>query len=418
MIGNKKLVAEWAASGGKSSVEAAFFDRKKMQKFLAEKIAKDMTPAERATVWLKSPLTALRVLSSAFEEATRIGEYQKAYNNLTKQGMPPGEARRLAAFESRDRQDFAMGGAKTKIIRHMTPFWNAAMQGNYRLFKAFKERPLATTAKGLAYITSIKLAEQAINWNDEDYWDQPQWQRDAFFMIPNGKDESGHTKFIRLPIPFLPGVLFATIPGRILQYGKKNDPEALKTMMDPLLQEAENLFPKPTAFFPIYENFMTGPRGWDTFRNRQIVPERLIDLPPELQFTEQNSRAAKEIGKMFGISPMKVDHLIEQTTGGLGKLATGRARFGQRFQSAPLNVSSEVEAEFYRRLQEEESLKAQGKPSASVISTYAELISLKRKAERAATTEAEKVKIREEVFQLQKKALERDDARQSPEPTP
>lgn len=407
MIGNKKLVAEWAASGGKTAVESAFFDRKKMQEYIQQKITKDLTPAERATVVVKNPLAALRLLSSAVEEATRIGEYQKALNSYVKQGMTRGEARRLAAFESRDRQDFAKGGAKTKIIRHMAPFWNAALQGNVKLAQSFKERPIATTLKGLAYITSLKLAEQALNWNDGDYWDRPQWERDAFFMIPNGKDASGHTKFIRLPIPFLPGVLFATIPGRILQYAKKNDPKAAEGIMSAIAKETVPLPSVPMAS-AVFENMMTGPQGWDVYRGRPVVPDRLADLPPGLQFTEQTSTAAKKLGELMGVSPMKVDHFIEQTTGGLGKLATGRAMPGQRFKTAPLNVSSQIQEEFYEKLKEAEALQAQGKPAVSGVTVMAGVISTLRKAEREADTDAEKAEIREAIFQAMKEALELD----------
>ena len=69
----------------------------------------------------------------------------------------------MAAFEARDRQDFAKGGAKTKIIRHMAAFWNSVLQANVKLAQAFKNRPLRTTLQGLAFITIPKLIEQAIN---------------------------------------------------------------------------------------------------------------------------------------------------------------------------------------------------------------------------------------------------------------
>lgn len=350
MVNNPKVVAEWAAAGGKSAVEASYFDRAKLQKFLAERISKDLTPAERALIVTRSPLSALRWLSSTFEEATRVGEYQIAYNRLQKAGMPQGEARRLAAFEARDRQDFAKGGAKTKIVRHLAAFWNAALQANVKLLQAFKERPVRTTLQGLAFITIPKLIEQAINWDDEDYWARKQWERDMFFLIPIGKGKDGHTQFLRIPTPFEVGVIFGTFPGRVLQSMREQNKEAMKGFPSLMLKQSVPN-PIPQALQVVFEDFLSGKKGWDVWRGRTIVPESLADEPPELQYTEQTSAIARKAGQALKFSPMKVDHLIERTTGGMGKLLTGRAVPGQRFVTAPLTVSNQATETFYDRLE-------------------------------------------------------------------
>lgn len=350
MVSNPKVVAEWAAAGGKSAVEASYFDRAKLQKFLAERISKDLTPVERALIVTRSPLSALRWLSSTFEEATRIGEYRIAYDQLRKSGMPEGEARRQAAFEARDRQDFAKGGAKTKIIRHMAAFWNAGLQANVKLLQAFKERPIRTTLQGLAFITIPKMLEQAINWDDEDYWARKQWERDMFFLIPIGKDKAGHTRFLRIPTPFEVGVIFGTFPGRILQSMREQNPEAMKGFPSLMLKQSVPN-PIPQMGQVIFEDFLSGKKGWDVWRGRTIVPESLADEPPELQYTEQTSGIAKKAGQALKFSPMKIDHLIERTAGGMGKLLTGRAVPGQRFVTAPLTVSNQATETFYDRLE-------------------------------------------------------------------
>lgn len=367
MLRDPKLVAEWQAAGGKNSIEASYFDRAKLQKFLSERITKDMTPGQRAWIVTKSPLQALRWLSSLSEEATRIGEYQKAFNDLRKGGMPEGDARRLAAFESRDRQDFAKGGAKTKIVRRLTAFWNAGLQGNIRLFQAFKEKPIQTTLRGLAFITIPKLLEQSLNWDDEDYWDRPQWQRDLFFMIPAGKGADNHTRFILIPTPFEAGILFGTFPGRILQTIREKNAEAAKTFPITL---AKQTVPNPTPQWALtfFEDFMIGKNGWDVYRQRQIVPKSLEQLPAEMQWTEQTSLTARKLGQALGFSPMKIDHIINSTTGGIGRqlthqvvdrvisLASGEARTakgavpGGRFVSTPAVVASQSIDDFYTTL--------------------------------------------------------------------
>lgn len=367
MLKNPKLVAEWEAAGGKNAIEANYFDRQKLQKFLAEKITKDLTPAERALITVKSPLQALRWLTSLGEEATRIGEYQKAFEDLRKGGMSEGDARRQAAFESRDRQDFAKGGAKTKIPRRLAAFWNAGIQGNVRLAQAFRERPMQTTMKGLAFITIPKLIEQSLNWDDEDYWDRPQWERDLFFLIPAGKGEDGHTRFIRIPTPFEAGIIFGTLPGRILQSIREGSGENMKSFTGVALKQT---IPNPTPQFAltIFEDFMVGKKGYDVYRGRQIVPESIAQLPADMQWTEQTSLAARKLGAALGFPPVKIDHIINQTTGGLGKqvthqivdraisAATGEERTakgvvpGGRFVTTPAAVSSQAIDDFYTTL--------------------------------------------------------------------
>ncbi len=412
MLKNPQIVAEWAASGGKSAVEANFFDRNKMQQFLAEKISKDLTAKEKALIVTKSPLTALRYLTSAFEEATRIGEYKIAFDKLVKGGMPEGEARRLAAFEARDRQDFAKGGAKTKIFRHAAAFWNAGLQANVKLAQAFKERPVRTTLQGLAFVTIPKLLEQALNWDDEDYWDRPQWERDAFFMIPAGKDDSGHTRFVRIPTPFEVGMIFGSLPGRILQWAKTNRPETMASFPSAILKSSVPN-PMPQTVTAIFENFLTGKQGWDVFRGRPIVPDKLADLPADMQFTEQTSSTAKKVGKLLGYSPMKIDHMIEQTTGGLGKVLSGKQVPGQRFVTAPLNVSSQSSDDFYAILgdlkQQSEKAKIEGKstdiPGRKDFEEAARQLSDWRKTVRTTTDPQKKIKYQNLILELERKRV-------------
>lgn len=433
MLNNPKLVAEWAAAGGKSSVEATYFDRAKLQTFLAEKITKDLTPSERALVYAKSPLVALRWLTGISEEATRIGEYKKAYDALRKSGMPEGEARRQAAFEARDRQDFSKGGAKTKIVRHMAAFWNAQLQANVRLAQAFKRNPLRTTLLGFSFITIPKLLEQAVNWDDKDYWDRPQWERDLFFMIPIGKGDDGHTKFIRIPTPFELGVIFGTLPGRLLQWQKEQDAEAMKGFPALMLKQTVPN-PIPQTLQTVFADFLSGKKGWDIWRGRTVVPESIADQPPELQWTEQTSLTARHLGDLLDFSPMKIDHIINSTSGGVGRQLTHQVADraigavtgeepktsigipGSRFVSTPAAFSSQAIDDVYTTIDTLKTAKARIDAGQSVdvdvswLSTFertARRLSQLRKQSRAATSESEKQRINEQMLSQSRDLMER-----------
>jgi hypothetical protein len=285
--------------------------------------------------------------------------------------MAPGEARRLAAFEARDLQDFGKGGSKTKPVRMMTAFWNALLQANVRLASSFKNRPTQTILKGMAFVTVPKLIEQSINWNDPDYWDRPQWERDLFFLLPYGKDANGHTKFFRVPTPFEIGLIFGTFPGRVLEWAKNNKPEAVKEFPGTLARQAI-----PYQMVPQWVTTMlelnAGNQGYSFFRGKPIVPTSVADKPPELQYTTQNSLTSRKIGELLKMSPAKIDYAINGLTGGLGKQLThqvadraisavtgeqrtakGVAPFG-RFVATPAAIQSQAIEDFYEKLVESE----------------------------------------------------------------
>lgn len=368
LVRDPKTVAEWKSSGASQSVEAHYFDRDKVQKFIQSQIGKDFSYTDYAKFIGKFPLTAMRILSGALEHATRIGEYQQVYNRLIKRGYSEGEARRLAAFESRDLQDFAMGGAKTKALRRATAFWNAAMQGNYRLYQNLKDPATRwqTMAKGFAWVTVPSITLFLLNKDNEDYWDRPQWERDLFWLIPRGKDEFGHTQFLRVPKPFEIGLIFGTVPERIMAGWQKQNPKAF----DGLAQQFANSFvanPVPQSLVTVAET-SAGPEGYSWFRHQPIVPKSLEGLPPELQFTDQNSLTAKRIGRALNVSPMKVDHAVSGLFGTLGKQAThqgvdralswmtGESRTaretypGARFIATPAGTQSQAVENFYDEL--------------------------------------------------------------------
>jgi len=368
IFGDKVSVAEWAAAGGEQSFEAIYFDRVKLADFIRQRISGDKTKLQAITAWLKPQnwLLAMRYVSGMGEMVTRIGEYKTAFDAAIKNGMPEGDARRLAAFESRDRQDFSVGGAKTKWLRHIAPFWNAGIQGNMAIARAFRERPWRTTLQGLAYITLPTLALMAINHDDDDYWDRPQWERDLCWLIPIGKDANGHTEFMRLPKPFILGQIFGTTFERVgAQFkGKENPYKGYFTS----IRENVVPVPMPTIFAP-FEAFI-GDRGFVFWKGDYLIPKKLEDVPPEFQVTEQTSLLARKIGQAMGWSPMKLDHMLSSVTGGVGKWAThnvidriiGAANgekvqkqdvgmFG-RFFTVPAGINSANVNDFYEKLME------------------------------------------------------------------
>ena len=166
------LYKEWQKAGGEFAAMASM-DRKAMQNNLDDMLK---SPGRFA---ISHPIQALRSLSELAEASTRTGEFAAA----KRQGATPREA----AMASREvTLDFARIGASTKSVNKIVAFWNAAFQGTDKLVRTHIENPVGTVAKAFVGITIPSLALYALNHDDEDYHELPQWQKDFFWMVPLG----------------------------------------------------------------------------------------------------------------------------------------------------------------------------------------------------------------------------------------
>lgn len=301
----------WQAykAGGGSRSALVGLDRKAIRKAFREH-AKVGRPIRNV---IKNPLDLLRAFSQFTEEGTRIGETRRAMRQLTTEGVPAGTAAQLAAAAGREvTLDFARHGLEGARLRMMAAFWNAQIQGYDKLARTFKLHPARSTTKALAYVTLPSVLEHMIYRNDPDYWEIPQWQRDLFWITKIGD------QWIRIPKPFELGLVFGTIPQRILEWFEREDPEGMKHFVtETLKDQGERLLPVPTWLSPLIDNY----GNWSRFLNRPIVPRGLEGVEKERQATTRTSEVAKHLGRVLGYPPAKIDHLFTSYTGGLGRYA-------------------------------------------------------------------------------------------------
>lgn len=266
-----------------------------------------------------NPIEILRGLSEATEMATRLAEFhnvRKGYtgigNRLFGKTRKPGSIQD-AALESRDiTLDFSRIGSHIKSWNKISAFFNASIQGTDKMFRAWRENPLDMTIKTAMFITMPSVLLWYLNKDDPRYQELPQWQKDIFWIIPT-KDT-----LIKIPKPFELGILFGTVPERMLQWmydkdrGQKGN--GFKGLGNVII---DNMVPNvsPTALVPALE----AATNYSLFMNRNIVPQHERDnLPPAMQYGPYTSAVGKGIGKMFDVSPRIVDNTIRGYTGGLG----------------------------------------------------------------------------------------------------
>jgi len=370
-------VREWLLHGGGQSMEANLYTGRGFERAVLE-VASGLSPEARKNTWLpwrmlkqlreqpavwarrarrnaktqagrtaaaiaegfaESPIDMLGRLAEGSEMTVRLAEFENAKKKLRQEhpDWSDADVNARAAFESRDLMDFAMSGSGwVRHIRRIVPFFGARLTGNYRLYRAFKEDPKGTAARGLFWVTAPTLALYAWNqtMNGENYNQLPQRERDTFWHLAFGQ---GPEDFIRIPKPFLEGALFGTTIERFAQFAWKQDPEAFRghldalaaetlpvNVMDPLRIPGDLSGPGISTLIEIATNH-------DFFRDRNIVPDYMRNdyRNPRPNWMESNeyttatAKATARLARKVGLdwSPMVIDHVVNSLTATAGSEA-------------------------------------------------------------------------------------------------
>lgn len=275
------------------------------------------------------PIDALRALSEATEVATRLGEFMRA---TQKEGRT-AEGFARAGLAARDvTLDFSRAGTAGREWNAYSAFFNAQIQGYDRLARTFRTDPVGATIRATASITLMSIATWALNHDDEEWRELPEWEKSTYWHIP--LKNFGGDGWMRLPKPFELGAVFGTFFEKALDHITGEDPHAFKRLFadDPNvdvsklpLQTVKNAAAgvlsavTPTAVLP----WLEVQANYSTFRGRSIVSPFDTDLDPALQFNRWTSETAKAIGKALDYSPAKIDHLVYGYGAGLARGVVG-----------------------------------------------------------------------------------------------
>jgi hypothetical protein len=252
-----------------------------------------------------------REVGEAVENANRNAIYEAAVGS--------GKSATAAAFEAKDLMDFNLRGdwAGYQILADVLPFFNARVQGLYRLGRADPKRLMAVGMLMTAATAMLALANAGEDW----YERLPDWDKDTFWHVKVGGVH------LRIPKPFELGVLFATLPERIAR-GVLGYDSAKKTISRVYsnVRDQLSINPMPQAIRPATEAWA----NWDSFRGRPI--ENMADegLSPHARFDARTSdtmrvlaNAAPSVTDWAGLSPKKLEFLINGYFGTVGMYAMG-----------------------------------------------------------------------------------------------
>jgi len=261
---------------------------------------------------LKSGLVAAERIG----EATELAERVKLYNDIIASGGNP----KSAAYEAMNLTNFGRKGAgqgyigaTMNVLIPMIPFLNARIQGLYRIAENQQNEPtiMGLRKKVLLRGMLYTLASSAIYamFSDDDRWEEETVENKMLYDIMYLGD-----KTIYLPRPFEVGTIFGSMPIALYDYARDQDG---REVSDKLVFAFTNTFamnPIPQGVKPTLEAFV----NYSFFRGGPIDTMADQNLPAGMRYDERTSEIAKAIGGAAGVSPKKVDYVLNGYLGTMG----------------------------------------------------------------------------------------------------
>lgn len=293
---------------------------------------------------LQSALEWYNEQGNRFENANRLKLYQQLIDS--------GKTHLEASYAARDLMDFSMQGQfrAIKVIGSVVPFFNARLQGLYKLGRdgitptyrvtcnattgkpleiGDKEKALRfSTISGAVMLASLTL--YSMYKDDEDFKRREDWDRDNFWWF-----KIGDTAF-RIPKPFEIGAL-GTIAERTLEQMTDDSVEGkvFADRLNHILMDTFSLNPTPQMVKPLIDLYANK----DSFTGAPIESAGMQNLSKQERVNNNTSGLAIALGGITsgaakiltfnpqaeGLSPVQMDYAIKAYFGWLGATAASTA---------------------------------------------------------------------------------------------
>ena len=313
-----------AAGGGHMSMFSDNIDV--LKKTLREVNSKDAGLARRlAQAIFLHPIECVTKINEITEAIPRLAEFK----GMKKKGADNQQAIYAASDIT---VNFNRSGDVGRKLNKIFRFSNATVQGMDKQARIFTSGGKKEIAKHmLRYLISAILTTALLEfWNrtsDEDGWEElSQYQKNNFYCI-----SIGNGKFIKIPKAREAAILNTTAERAadyafgdkeaFYQFGQYIGDTTLPAWLPVTgiaeggIEEGVHQAAGGTILGGIVDNMVN-----KDFKGTPIVSSALEDEPNKEQYNQKTSLLAKSIGQTFNWSPMKIDHLIDNYTGIIGKL--------------------------------------------------------------------------------------------------
>lgn len=299
-------------AGGGALSSMMGFDRAAAMKVYDEMMIEKLGKVGKVLKVVKNPVNFMRGVFSVSELGPRIDEFEGMMAKNARE-HPEWSAEDVYVRSFNDAQDvtvnFSRSGRIGKQWNQATAFFNANIQGPDKLARTFQHHPVRTFIRGLSYVTLLGLTTWFINKDKEWYKNLPPEYKYSNFFFQINKDV-----IVRLPIPFELGVIFYSIPMALVDYAYISGDRRFKATLNILKSQIPSLI--PTLFEPALnvarnKNFLDIP----------IESKADKNLPTKERVRHYTRRTAKAFSAALNklglnLSPVQVDYLINQHTGG------------------------------------------------------------------------------------------------------
>lgn len=263
--------------------------------------------------------------------STRCAVYEKAYAKGIKKGMSPEKADGYAVMKAREVINFGVSGnvESQRVARQITPFLGASinaievMRRNITMEHVKLEDRAAYRKQFMnkVYTVGMLSAVHALYMaGDPDYEEAMNNFKYSKVAIPTGNKED---PLFGAAIP--PDMAFLYyIPALAAQYatGTKDSHEVWKIIKD----QALTMIPGGVGYTGVPVPQIAKPplelvTGKSFFTGEDIVPKAEQGLPPWAQGQYTATKTSKAVGRMFDISPPRLDAFIKGYLGSFGDIA-------------------------------------------------------------------------------------------------
>lgn len=273
-------------------------------------------------------------LGQAIEAAPRLAEFMTILANKggskTVNGVKTGKFTQSDLMEAMlgaadITTNFARGGTVTKMLnKYLVPFLNPSVQGFDKFIRNFTETRSAKAAASLilkaALINLPPLLLNGLMHGDDDDWDDIPASTKANYYLINAGKWFGNGYWIKIPKGRAIAVLStAAVYTQEKQKGedvKFSDVfEVIKSNVAPT-----DIFNQNIATAWTQAKLTNPDNPGTTWYGGNIESDRLQNYRPEDRYDEKTDELSKAIGKLFKVSPKKVNYLLDQYTGVIGDL--------------------------------------------------------------------------------------------------
>ena len=307
--GKGKYVTEYWENGGKSNT---YFD-------------------SRENDFIKNSNIVKKAIGIVPEGISKVNDFVEAIPRLAEYiaSRKKGATVEAAMLDAaRVTTDFSDGGDITKFFnRNGVTFLNASVQGASQQIRNIRQAK-AEGVKGIMKLVGkyalsglpVLLFNQLMWEDDEDYEELSEYVKDSYYVVA----KYGDRQFVRIPKGRTAAVIQEATEqvAKLIANENVNWDDVLSSGKAVWESFISNIAPNNpldnNVIAPIKQAF--GSENGTAWYGDDIVPKRLQDLPDKEQYDESTDSISKWLGEKTGISPYKINYLLNQYSGFVGDI--------------------------------------------------------------------------------------------------